>query len=324
MRRLLFVIIAAALGWAGYWFYGASLVRGQIEAYFDTQTARGWQAEYRDLAVTGFPNRFDTILTDVTITDTEGQVQWQTPRLESYMLSYNWKHRIFIIPSELTLAKPSERLATRHDALRLSLEVNDLKTQPLKRMIIEGKNLNLSNQDGLFATMQSLNFALEEDPEGIMRYRLGLNIDGLDLPQDGQSRGGNDQIGMDAFLTFDRPLDRRIWRAQRPQITQVDLRHLKGAMGPAKFTLTGQFDIGTDGTPEGDMTVRISNWKTLLQDSVNGYFKGEDKETAQAIVTIVEMMFGNKRDLDIPLRMSEGKMYFGMFPIGKAPTLRIP
>ena len=55
-------------------------MRSGLAAWFDARQAEGWVAEYADLSVQGFPNRFDTSLTDVAV---EQSSDWNVCRPES-------------------------------------------------------------------------------------------------------------------------------------------------------------------------------------------------------------------------------------------------
>ena len=63
MRILLAVILLSALGWSGYWYFGAQAVERGLSTWLDQRADEGWIAEYASLDTAGFPNRFDTTIT---------------------------------------------------------------------------------------------------------------------------------------------------------------------------------------------------------------------------------------------------------------------
>ncbi len=58
--------------------------RGTL-ALVEQLRADGWQVDYADLGVAGFPNRIDTTVTGLTLADASGQNGWAAPEVQVYM-----------------------------------------------------------------------------------------------------------------------------------------------------------------------------------------------------------------------------------------------
>ena len=61
MRVLLAIVVLAALGWSGFWYWNASARDRALTNWLEERRAAGWIAE-GDVRVTGFPNRVDVIV----------------------------------------------------------------------------------------------------------------------------------------------------------------------------------------------------------------------------------------------------------------------
>ena len=44
MKRLISLVLIAALGWSGYWFWQAHIARQAVTGWFEDRRADGWQA----------------------------------------------------------------------------------------------------------------------------------------------------------------------------------------------------------------------------------------------------------------------------------------
>jgi hypothetical protein len=83
---VILILVAASL-WSGYWFFGASATQSAFANWFAERRAEGWAADMLNLEVQGFPNRFDTTFTDITLGRSRnwlgmGPPRFSTPRPE--------------------------------------------------------------------------------------------------------------------------------------------------------------------------------------------------------------------------------------------------
>ena len=100
MRVLLGVTALLGALWAGYWVVGSSAAQSGMADWFDERRAEGWVAEYDDLAVRGFPNRFDAGFTEISLADPGTGLAWQAPFFQLLALSYKPNHVIAVWPDE--------------------------------------------------------------------------------------------------------------------------------------------------------------------------------------------------------------------------------
>ena len=115
MRKLVIVVTALALVFAGYWFAGARAMSGAVAAWFEQRTAEGWVAEYAALETSGFPARFETRLTDVMLADPETGVAWSAPFFAIRARSARPTRFEALWPREQTIASPAERIRIAAD-----------------------------------------------------------------------------------------------------------------------------------------------------------------------------------------------------------------
>ncbi len=105
MRILIALVLIAAVGWSGYWFYGARSLHRAIRAEIAELRSDGISVETDDISVTGFPNQFDTTFTTPRLAWPSGVV-WSAPFLQIFALSYRPNQIIVALPPRQSLSGP--------------------------------------------------------------------------------------------------------------------------------------------------------------------------------------------------------------------------
>ena len=81
MKRLvLFAVVLGALA-SMTWGVGAMITREAASRLLDTRNADGWVAHADNITVSGFPIRFETVVTGLTLTDIETGLALSTPEI---------------------------------------------------------------------------------------------------------------------------------------------------------------------------------------------------------------------------------------------------
>ena len=109
------VVLAAAL-WCGWWFVGRAGHVAAIETWAEDRRRAGWDVSYEELGVAGFPNRFDTTLSEVTMADPASGVAWSAPFVQFLSLAYK-PHQFQHMTNPLRLPQRQQhgqRAADRH------------------------------------------------------------------------------------------------------------------------------------------------------------------------------------------------------------------
>jgi hypothetical protein len=96
-KRYIFMfgfIIVAGLGWTGYWFW----IKGQVLGYLNDRIAvernMGWQVEWSDLNVSGFPFQVRLVGQNIKIMKSDPAVVCQIPRSAAIARPWDFKHII--------------------------------------------------------------------------------------------------------------------------------------------------------------------------------------------------------------------------------------
>lgn len=168
MRLLIAAIFALAVGWSGYWWFGARAETDAVRAWFDARP----DASYTALETRGFPNRFDTTVTGPRFQAGSDALAWGADFLQLLRLSYRNTHYILALPlrQDVVIAGVPAELGTE-DARASAVFAAD---GTLDRAAFVFGKTRLTGGDGPVAWMDALRFALRARDGG---YEVGLDAD---------------------------------------------------------------------------------------------------------------------------------------------------
>lgn len=332
MRKLLIVIVLAALAWSLYWFVGASGHQTAMTKWLDDRRAEGWQVEYTDHTVRGFPNRFDTTLTDLALTDPETGISWQAPFFQILSLSYKPNHLIAIWPNEQLIATPHEKFTVKTEDMRASLVIKPSTRLALDRANIEIKSATIASSDGWNAGFDLLNAAIRNTPQTDATYDAAVTINAL-LPGKRLRRlidvGGSmpDQIetlSFDSQAALTAPLDRVALETRRPDVMGLTVRDMRAAWGELELRAAGEMEVRNT-RPEGSLAITARNWRDMLALAVrSGAIQERAANAVELGLGFLANASGNSKSLDATLRFDGGTTYLGPLPLGPAPRIALP
>lgn len=331
MKRLLVVVVTAAVLWGGYWMIGASGVKTGFERWFDDRRTDGWQAEYSELSVIGFPNRFDTTVTNLALADPATGVAYTAPFLQIFALSYQPNHIIAIWPNTQRLATPLGAFDIASKDARASLVFEAGSSLTVDRSNIAVQDLAIAAPNGGTLSAKTLTFAVEQTPTVPNGYHFGINAGDLSLPtlpglvlQSGVVPKVFDRFRGDMTVVFDRPWDRFALEKARPQPTRIDVKLFDAKLGSLELALAGSIDIDTAGVPTGEITVKAKNWRDIVELAVQtGLLPEQLKRPIEQGLGLLAGLSGNAKSIDLPLEFRGGRVNFGPIPLGPAPIFQL-
>lgn len=330
MRKLIVLILVASGLWGGYWFIGATAVENAMTNWLSGRQNAGWVVEYSDLKTRGFPNRFDTRITDLTLADTNSGIAWQTPSFEVLALSYKPNHIIAVWPPQQTVASPYEKIAVTNERMRASVVFEADTALALDRTDFELDDFTLQSDAGWSARIGKGQFStrkIDADEEihkiwfeASSVYPPAAVLAWLDpagvLPQFFET------LIIDTTLTFDAAWDRFAIEQARPQVININLNALRASWGKLDLRAAGELAVDGRGYPVGQITVKAKNWRDMLQIAVDaGIIPSNLIITVTRALEVMAEMTGDPKTLDLPLTFKKGRISVGLIPLGPAPRL---
>ena len=334
MRWLLGLTITLAALWSGWWFIGSTAQKAAIDGWLTQQGNRGWVAERDDLTVTGFPNRFDTVLTGLQLADPRSGWSWQAPEFQILALSYKPNHIIAVWPGEQLIGSPRENVAITAQTLRGSVVFEPDTALALDRTAIEIADLTLTSNDGWTSTLAKGQLNTARAAEGTapgFAHDIWFNAEDVVLPRHMIDRFDPAGILPDELkvartkftASYDAPWDRLAIEGDKPNLTGVSLKDLTVTWGELDLRARGQFDVDADGYPQGSIDVTAINWREMVKLSVtSGLVPQNMADTIESGLGLLARLSGDAKTIKVPLVFSGDTMSLGPIPIGRSPRLR--
>lgn len=331
MKILLGVILAAALAWSGYWYFGARTVENGLTDWLEQRQQDGWAVNADDVQTNGFPNRFDTTITNIDLADPETGVAWRAPFFQILALSYKPHHVIAVWPDRQTIATPYQTTSITSQDMRGSLVFAPGIDLLLDRATIELGATGLSSTSGWRASLASGQLALRQKPATTNTYDLAIEARDLKLPIAVSQSLSNKRLISDsvetlklsATATFDAPWDRSAIEVRRPQPTRIDLDLAQATWGELDLQAAGKVKLDKSGVLDGEITIKATNWREILQVArATGAIPDSVYSLLEKGLSTLARFSGNSKTIDVPLQFRNGKTTLGgVLPLGPAPQI---
>jgi hypothetical protein len=326
MRALLWLVLAAAGVWGGYWWVGSASVEAGVTAWFEQQAQAGRVAQNDGVVVRGFPNRFDLTVEGMSLSDPATGLGWQAPFVQVFSMSWKPWHLIAALSPGQVIVLPDQSLTIDGLGMKGSLQLHPNAGLGLYESRVEATDVSVASDRGWrVAAARIFGSTLEM---GRTAHRLGLSVQGLtpdatflarltdsDLP------GVIETLHLDATAQFTAPLDRLAQQTQ-PRLTEVTLADARLIWGAMQITATGGLKAGPDGLAAGEIAVKVVGWRRL--PGVIGALGVINPQMEPSMTRALEVMAQAGADpqvLQFVLTCADGQMSLGPFPLGPAPRL---
>lgn len=317
--------VGAAL-WSGYWYVGAQAQEKMYASLLADGRDQGWTVESRNLGVEGFPNRFDTTITDINLSDPSGKWSWTGETFQLNALSYQPNHIIMAWDGEQIVKTPEGDATINAELLRASLVVSPSRSLPLSRFQIEGTNVVVESSRQWAANIGLLNAALHQNEDVDTRYRLGVELSDIVPPSTlvGRLGGGAftsnlvEKVYLSANIDFDREIDRHAFESNTPpRPISAEITSSVIIWGDSELTVSGALLMAGNGYVEGNLDFDVQNWQPLFE-----MFKQASQLTTTEKLTLKRALDGASSggNLVFTVNFENGETSIGPFTIGPAPV----
>lgn len=333
MKRVLALIALAALGFSGYWAAGVWALERGLSGWLEERRAEGWVAETEGIATSGFPTEFRATLADLTLADPETGVVWTAPDFGIVAETLSPNRAVAIWPAEQTLGSPYDTLRITSDTMRAGIGFVPGTRLELRDMSADMDAVRVRSEgEGWETALETGRFSVVADPQAANTYEILFTASGVTPAEPlrdvlDPARILPDLIEgltIDARVAFDAPWDRFAIERARPQITALDLTDLRARWGEMELRAAGELTVDAEGTPEGRITVKATNWREMVQMARRAGVVPEPLvPTIENVLEALAALSGPPETLDAPLTFRNGRVAIGPIPVGRAPDLTI-
>lgn len=330
MTRLLVAILIVAGVWMTWWAIGSAAHERALSTWIDIRRAEGWAADVSEVETVGFPNRFDTTLSEVRLADPATGVAWSADFLQFLSLAYKPHQVIAVLPDSHVFSTPLQTLTITHDGARGSLFLEPSTALGLDRSTFVVDQMRVSSTLGWRLNLTEGRMAADKVEATQSDYRVGMALTNLQPTADSKRRldpAGAlpdviDTVQLDATLGFTKPWDRHAIEDARPQFTSIALTDLSASWGRVNFRAAGTLTVDEEGIPTGQINVRAVEWRRLMDMAIGTGLVAETVRPAlEAGLDLIASLSGRPDTLDVELNFRRGRIQLGPIPLGPAPRL---
>ena len=322
MRILLWTISFVILSWSAYWVIGAKSIKSELSESIQKFNSGDWSIEYSDAIVRGFPYRFDVTINNLRVKNKKNYLTWTLPYFQILSLSYSPKNLILVWPKEQELKTKTKTINLTSNKMLASIERTNIRSYDISKFILEVEGAIVKSSQDLVIQSKSLILAIDKLKVETAAYKFGLSSTELSIqPSDHRFYGLvslfntnslNLNINADVYLDT---LLRVTKKQDYPKITKLNLKEI--SINSKDLTLTAMGNLETDiqGSPEGDIQLKISDWKQLLSNIKK---TGINKKIIESL-RIFSILSGNQNNLTLDLTLKERKLLLGPLLLGSIP-----
>jgi len=322
MRILLWTISFVILSWSAYWVIGAKSIKSELSESIQKFNSGDWSIEYSDAIVRGFPYRFDVTINNLTVKNKKNYLTWTLPYFQILSLSYSPKNLILVWPKEQELKTKTKTINLTSNKMLASIERTNIRSYDISKFILEVEGAIVKSSQDLVIQSKSLILAIDKLKVETAAYKFGLSSTELSIqPSDHRFYGLvglfntnslNLNINADVYLDT---LLRVTKKQDYPKITKLNLKEI--SINSKDFILTAMGNLETDiqGSPKGDIQLKISDWKQLLSNIKK---TGINKKIIESL-RIFSILSGNQNNLTLDLTLKERKLLLGPLLLGSIP-----
>lgn len=320
MRKLTFLITVAAVLYSGYWFVGSSTIEDGARQGLEDLRNAGWQVDYDDLSTVGFPSRFDTTVTALTLESPDAGLALTAPFVQVFALSYQPNKVIAVAPSDFAVTRYGIPFAVTDDRLRASAAVRPNTALELSDLTVEAHGVTVTSPDLGRLTLERGLAALRGVDDVPNTYDAYLDMSALA----GGSRNDGlpsrvERFVFDARVVTDRPLDRHGFdgTGRWPSLRGIELRQMALDLPDMSVTASGTLTIDDLGIPDGRITLRTAEWRQLIDYLVAADVI--DDGMRRTVRNVAQTLAAGGGELVLPVAFDNGFMSVGPLPLGPAP-----
>lgn len=328
-RWLVKILLVGALLWGGWWWIATGAMQKGLDAFWQSQRDSGLDVTVAQAARSGFPLRIGTTLRDITLSDPAAQTALKVPQISIASPVY-WPGDVAVtLPAEpITFTAPQGPLTLMSGGMHADLHLHPGTSLALEAMRGKARAVTLDAVEGRVLSVADISADVIQttapDTYDISFTATGftpgsLIRQGLQIPNAWADSFA--PILADMVVTFDRPWDRSALRTTRPQPRVITINQLTAKWDQLGFEVSGQLSVDNSGVPTGDVRMQVRNWQRIF-DMVVGSTDVPAQWTS-TIESVLGAMSNADGTLDLPVKIQNGQMRVGFFPLGPAPRIVI-
>ena len=321
MRRMkIALLLVVPLCWIAYWVGTAQITERYVGPWLDARPVGDAQLAHGGLSVAGFPHRFDMSVTRPQFFDISGY-GWSAPSMNLEAASY-WPQDVTLrLPGTQQLHLPDDTVTVTSARLDGGARLRPLKRLGLDTLRLDAEQLRLESRRGWTASISAGELRMRRADGAGRVHDLTAQAWEITPPAGRAVPARIDHAALDAQVTFARPLDMDAADGL-PSVVGLELHEGQLAWGQIELRASGTLEVDAAGLPEGQITLRITQWRDLL-DLVEtaDMLTGTQLALAERALQSLEDRSGSENTVEAPLTLADGMIRLGPVPLAPIPRL---
>lgn len=328
IRILIIVVVALSLVWSGYWFLGGRAHRGMVVGQLERAEADGWRITHSGVELNGFPNRFDTTISELRMESPKGGFIWETPSLQLLTLSYRPNHLIAVLPGMQRFLIFGNPVDLTSQGMNASIVVSDPNNLSIERFVFEASQAEFESSTGLKGSVDGALFAArrsEEDPNEVdiaVRFKPSLlNAEAEEL---GNANESDRLIALtaEASLQASREIGLNMCDDGYAELQRADISEFKLSWKESEIAVAGSLAFDSQGVSDGQLDIAIAEWRALMAEAENaGLLSAANAANISTILSLLAVVSADSESVTAPISIKDGRVGLSGIQLFDAPML---
>lgn len=317
------VIVLAAIGWTGAWYYASARATAEIDAWIAAEAGKGRAWNCADRQLGGFPFRFELICTAPTLSFA-GAGEWKASAARAHAVAQVWNPQHIIAefegPARLTEVATGRELVANWSLLQVSGVGSGGE---LDRLSWVSNDYTLAENGTTVFSARHTELHIRRTPDAAPgTFDIAGGAKGATGVATGVAGAGVDSefeatvSGIPAFRPM--PLNERLqlWQAAggRVRLLEASVSGGGGALGA-----TGEIGLDAARRPDGVVNLSLANAPALMKSLAGAGLMPEflvNLAPAMMAVGMPGTLNGGPAN-KFPFVFRDGRVALGVLPLGK-------
>lgn len=328
IRALIAIVVFLVLIWSAFWFTFNNIHQQVIDNIISDLQKQDIKADYSEMNVKGFPNRFDTTILQPTYSDPANNLSWHAEFLQVLALSYQPYRIIIAWPENQTIKLNDQIITIEAENLRASLSLWDMHKPKINKFIAESKTIGVTSSFNWRLRFSDPLLAMRRNGTNGEKIEISLRLEHLlnsfEAPADSWLKAiANDLNSLEIGLTleFDDQYTREQCRNGAIKLVSAQISKGRLRWKESQLDVRGTLTI-FDGRLSGDLLVDVgeAGFSTLLAKMpMNKVENPEIMDKIQNVVSVIDTISRGS----IEIQFDDGELKFMGFPLVILPNIEL-
>lgn len=328
IRILIIVVVALSLVWSGYWFLGGRAHRGMVVEQLERAAADGWRITHSGVELNGFPNRFDTTISELRMESPKGEFVWETSSLQLLTLSYRPNHLIAVLPDRQRFLIFGNSVDLTSQGMNASIVVSDPDDLGIERFVFETSQAEFESSTGWKGSVDGTLFAARRsdgDPNEVeIAVRFEPSLLNAEAEELGNAYESDKLIALtaEASLLANREIGLNMCDDGYAEIQRADISEFKLLWNESEIAVAGSLAFDSQGASDGQLNIAIAKWRALMAEAENaGLLSAANAANISTLLSLLAMVSADPESVTAPISIKDGRVGLSGIQLFDAPML---